>query len=1016
MVSERKKAWPRPTSCSVTFWRFTCSGVVPVNQVQCQSSVTAIGRDVIRESVFIVTVEDGLSCAPCNNPFDFSVLPKSSISCYNKSTSSAAKGYLRHIDRRTTGSAAGVIPLLTTKLFIPPRRPRESVVDRSRLTQRLAMSNGQRLTLISAPAGFGKTTLVSEWIPHSEHCVPWLSLDANDNDPVRFWMYVITAVQMLRSDLGASALALLKAPQTPPIETILTLLLNDIAAFPERFVLVLDDYHLVETPAIHSALGFLLDHLPPQMHVMITSRSDPPLPLARWRARRQLIEIRAADLRFTPAEAAAFLNRVMGLNLSAAEIAALETRTEGWIAGLQLAALSMQGHDDVEGFIRSFTGSHAYIIDYLAEEVVQRQSADLQSFLLHTSILDRICGPLCDVVLERTGSQAILESLQHSNLFVIPLDDERRWYRYHHLFADVLRARLRDAQPEAAPSLHRRASEWYEQNGFTNEAVSHSLAAQNYNQAVRLIEQASRAMWQHGEVTTLQSWLAALPPDIRRARPQLLLAQAWGALAVGQFAVVDSSLLETEEAISPLVEAEVRSLRAQVDAIRSALAGYRQDSAKAIELAHQALEHLPERDRFLRGFLAYTLGRAYLSQGDLPAASQKLREAAAFSLNEGDLSTASFALAALGAELEAQGRLREAASCYRQVIQAVQKDGRPLPVTAAGGAYVRLGGILYEWNQLDESTQCANQGIELSRPFQASGALFIGYLVLERALRAHDNLTGAIDSLRNAETAVRSDVNLNAVLRMVEAVRAQLWLAQGNIADAAQWATLYERDLNFPASGDWPDIRRQFGPMVDYECLTLVRVRMAQAQWDEALRLLTRLQPVVEAGARKASLIKLLALRALVLQTQTNRAESIAALVRALNLAEPEGYIRTFVDEGQPMRLLISDFRLSIEKRSTHLRPYVDRLLAAFPADQATLHEPQITNQKSEIKDLIEPLSDREREVLRLVGDGLSNHEIADKLIIGLGTVKTHINNIFGKLDVKSRTQAVARARELNLL
>jgi LuxR family maltose regulon positive regulatory protein len=942
-------------------------------------------------------------------------LPKFAVFCYNQITSSAAKGYLRYIDRRTIGSIAGVIPLLATKLFIPPRRPSDSVVDRSRLADRLNATNGQRLTLISAPAGFGKTTLVSEWIPYSERCVPWLSLDANDNDPPRFWTYLIAAVQMLRPDLGANALALLEAPQPPPIETVLTLFLNDIAAFPDRFVLVLDDYHLIETPAIHSALTFLLDHLPPQMHVMITSRSDPPLPLARWRARRQLTEIRAADLRFTPDEAAAFLNRVMGLSLSADDIAALEKRTEGWIAGLQLAALSMQGHDDVEGFIRSFTGSHAYIVDYLAEEVVQRQAPDVQAFLLQTAILDRMCGAVCDAVLERTDSQATLETLQHSNLFVISLDDERHWFRYHHLFADVLRARLRQTQPDLIQDHHRRASAWHEQNGMLSEAVSHALAAQDFDQASRLIEQKSRAMWQRGEVTTLQNWLAALPAGIRRGSPQLCLAQAWGALAVGQFTMVDSSILEAEEAMSPLAETEAKPLRAEVAAIRSALAGYRQDSAKAIELAHQALEHLPEGDHFLRGRLAYNLGWAYLSRGDLPTASQKLREAATFSLSEGDLSTASFALNALGAELEAQGRLREAASCYREVIQAVQKDGRPLPVAVAGGAYVRLGGILYEWNQLHESAQCANQGIELNRPFQMSGVMFIGCVVLANILRARGDLTGAIDSLQNAETVVRSGGIHQATLRMVEAARAQLRLAQRNIADAAQWAIAYERDLNFPAGGDWPDAR-QLSPIFDYECLTLARVRMAQARWDEALSLLTQLQPIVEVSARKTSLIELLALRALALQTQAKSAESVAALERALTLAEPEGYIRTFVDEGEPMRLLLADCRPQFEKRGSHLTAHVEKLLAAFPAARSTPRDPQISHSPSAIVNLVEPLSERELEVLRLIGDGLSNHEIAAKLVIGLGTVKTHVNNIFGKLAVKSRTQAVARARELNLL
>ena len=384
-----------------------------------------------------------------------------------------------------------MIPLLTTKLFIPPRRSRDSVVDRSRLADRLNATNGQRLTLISAPAGFGKTTLVSEWIPHSERCVPWLSLDANDNDPPRFWSYVIAALQTLRSDLGASALTLLDSPQTLPIESILTSLLNDAAAFPDRFALVLDDYHLIEAPAIHTALTFLLDHLPPHMHLMITSRSDPPLPLARWRARRQLTEIRAADLRFTSKEAATFLKRVMGLNLSAEEIAALEAHTEGWIAGLQLAALSMQGRDDVGNFIRSFTGSHTYIIDYLAEEVLQRQPEPIQSFLLQTSIFDRMCGPLCDAVLASGDSQRLLDYLQHSNLFMISLDDKREWFRYHHLFADVLQARLRQTRPDLIPELHGRASVWHEQQGFLIDAVSHAFRAKDVEHAASLIERAA---------------------------------------------------------------------------------------------------------------------------------------------------------------------------------------------------------------------------------------------------------------------------------------------------------------------------------------------------------------------------------------------------------------------------------------------------------------------------------------------------------------------------------------------
>ncbi len=904
-----------------------------------------------------------------------------------------------------------VTSLLATKLYIPRARPKR--VARPRFDARL--NAAPRLTLICAPPGFGKTTLLSQWIPTSEHCVCWVSLDAGDDDPIRFWTYFIAALQTLRADLAQNALLVLHSSQSPPLEQIATLLLNEVAPFHDHFAVVLDDYQVISSPAIHASVAFLIEHLPPQMRLIMTTRIDPALPLARWRVRGQLTELRAADLRFTPDESATFLNNMMGLQLTVEDIAELDRRTEGWIAGLQLAALSLQGRDRPSDFVAAFTGSHRFILDYLIEEVLDRLPPDTLNFLLQTSILDRLSGSVCDAVTGQSDSQALLEHLEQANLFVVPLDDKREWFRYHQLFADVLRHRLKQSQGDGVASLHGRASLWHEQHGSLDDAVNHALVAQDFNQASRLIEQKSRVMWQRGEVTTLQSWLAALPPDIRRARPQLSLAKAWGAFAVSQISVVEASILEAEAAMSQLAEVEVKPLRAQVDALRSTLANIRQDSAQATELAHRSLAHLTEEDHFLRGHLAYNLGWAYLSRGDLSAASQKLKEAAIFSLSEGDLSTASLALNALGAGLEARGQLREAAACYRQVIQAVQKDGRSLPVTAACGAYVRLGGILYEWNQLEESAQCANQGIELSRPFQASGVVFVGCLVLTRILKAHDDLTGAIGSLRNAETAARSGGISTVTLRMVEAIRAQLWLAQRNIVDAAQWATACERDLNFPAGGDWPNAR-QLSPIFDYECLTLARVRMAEVRWDEALSLLTRLQPIVEAGTRMTSLIELLALRALALQAQAKSAESVAALERALTLAEPEGYIRTFVDEGEPMQLLIADCRVQIEKRAAHLKSYVEKLLVAFDQAQPVQLEESISSQQSTVSNLIEPLSERELEVLRLIDAGLSNREIAERLIVGLGTIKTHINNLYRKLDVNSRTQAIRAARDLNLM
>lgn len=906
-----------------------------------------------------------------------------------------------------------MIELLATKLFIP--RPRKNLVFRPRLMEYLNAGLEKKLTLVAAPAGFGKTTLMSEWIPKSPRCVAWLSLDNNDNDPTRFWAYFIRSLQGLRKELGEGAFSLLESPQAPPITSILTALVNDIAAFPDAFSLVLDDYHVIESQPIHDALAFLVENQPANMHLVITTRMDPPLPLARLRARDQLTELRANDLRFTADEAASFLRDVMGLNLSTSDIAALEARTEGWIAGLQIAALSMQGREDIPGFIHAFSGSHRHILGYLADEALSRRPKGTLNFLLQTSILDRLCGSLCDAITGESGGQAILENLEHANLFITPLDDEGRWYRYHHLFAEVLRARLQQSQPNLMPELDRRASAWYEQNGRLSDAVSHALAAKDFIQASRLIEQTSRAMWQRGEVTTLQNWLAALPTDIRRASPQLCLAQAWGALAVGQLAVVDSSIVEAEEAMSPFDEANVRPLRAEANAIRSALAGYRQDSDKSIELAQRAIQDLPQGEHFLRGRLAYNLGWASMSQGDLPTASQRLREAATFSLNAGDLSTASFALNALGAGLEAEGRLGESASCYQQVIQAIQKHGQPLPVTAASGAYVRLGGILYEWNDLDKATQCANQGIELSRPFQTGGALFIGYLILARVLGAQGDLTGALETLQSAETAVRTEATLQLGLRMVESVRAQFWLAQGNIRSVAHWAKAYETGLNFPANGDWPGIR-QFSPVFDFECLTLVRVRMAQALWDQALKLLTWLKPVIESGSRNGSLIKLLSLRALALRAQVLCSESIATLEHALSIAEPEGFIRTFVDEGEPMRLLLLDYQSILKKKlgdgddseSLRLLTYTDKLLAAF--------SPPVPSGKPESVGMLEPLSERELDILRLIATGRSNQEIAEILVIAVSTVKSHINNLYGKLGTNRRTEALAIAREKGLL
>jgi LuxR family maltose regulon positive regulatory protein len=889
-----------------------------------------------------------------------------------------------------------MIPFLTTKLFIPPRRPRDSVVDRSRLTDCLAATDDQLLTLISAPAGFGKTTLLSEWIPHSEHCVAWLSLDPSDNDPSRFWAYVIAAVQTLRPDLGANALALLDSPQTPPIESILTLLLNDVAAFPDRFALVLDDYHVVETPAIHTALTFLLDHLPPHMHLMITSRSDPPLPLARWRARRQLTELRAADLRFTSEEAAAFLNRVMGLNLSADDIAALETRTEGWIAGLQLAALSMQGRDDVDGFIRSFTGSHTYIIDYLAEEVLQRQPEPIQSFLLQTSILDRLCGPLCDAVLASDDSQRLLDFLQHGNLFVISLDDKREWFRYHHLFADVLQARLRQTRLDLIPELHGRASVWHEQQGFLTDAIGHAFRAKDVERAASLIERAAPTWLEISSIRTLRSWLESLPEDIVRARPHLNLAYALALAQMGDLADFEVRVQETDDMVrasDSLASSERYDLLGEIAALR-ARSGMNRNELPDVDRLQAALALVSADNARVRALLSLAIGHTKRMTGNLAEAASFFEQAAGFAQQRNDKVQAVYTLGFLADLQEMQGHLQQAAATHHRALQlATAADGKLLPTAAT--ALIGLGNLSREWNDLAQAERYLRQSLEIGRQSGVEAVELHSAIALALVGQARGNSNEADEMIRRA-AAIAQKWNMPPTIVRVAALETRLWLMRGQWRAAAHWA-----QANSIGADD------ELSALLEFEHCTLARVMIARQKWDDAQQLLSRLLLAAERAGRLGRVIEILALQALAAYAQGDTAGAVDALERALTLAEPEGYIRTFVDEGEPIRLLLE--RVKAEDRG--MKEYAAQLLAAFKV-MDKLHPSAFIPQPS----LVESLSERELEVLRLIADGLSNHEIADKLVIGLGTVKTHINNIFGKLDVKSRTQAVARARELNLL
>ena len=869
----------------------------------------------------------------------------------------------------------------------------------------------RKLTLISAPAGFGKTTLLGEWrmmYLGSEFPLAWVSLEEADNDPSRFLSYLVAALQAIEADAGESALASLRSPQPPPVESVLAAIINDITAIPKDFALVLDDYHVIEAEPVHDAVTFLLDHLPPQMHLVIAARTDPPLPLARLRAQGQLTELRAAELRFRPEEASAFLKDVMGLSISARDVEALEERTEGWIAGLQLAALSMQDREDISGFIAAFTGSNRYILDYLAEEVLQKQPERVQTFLLQTSILDRLSSALCDAVTGENESQEMLERLEQANLFTVPLDEDRRWYRYHHLFAEFLRARLRRIQPERVPELHRRAAEWYEDHGSIAEAVRHALAAEDFERAARLVEQTRGAMITRDELNTLLGWLQGLPDELVRSRPPLCLAYAWVLILTGQVDAVEVRLRDAEVALGaggaePVERARVLG---EVAAARAEVARMRGELPRAIELSHQALEILPEDTLLLRSVVALNLGSAYWTSGDVAAASRASSEAANLSQAAGNFYVTLVALRGLALVKAAQGRLREAAELYRRALGLGLEQGYEL-LPVMGYAHIGLGELLREWNDLEAASHHLTEGIELCKQGGLVVPLPDGYISLSRVKQARGDVVDAFATVQEAEQLVqRHDITL--IIAKLAAHRARLSLAKGDVAAAARWARESAVSLD-----DEPSFQNEF------EHITLARVLIAKDGSKEALRLLERLLEAAEADGRTGSEIEIFALKALALRAAGDTAGAVNALAKALSLAEPEGYVRIFADEGAPIAALLQkviqsqrDARLAA-KIPNISRRYVGQLLAAIRAGSAS---PTAVSPRETAGSHVEPLSERELEVLRLIASGASNRDIARKLFVSLATVKTHINNIYRKLEVRTRTQALARARELDLL
>ena len=906
-------------------------------------------------------------------------------------------------------------PLVETKLFTAQVRP--GSVARPRLRDLVGRGSASRMTLIAAPAGFGKTTLLAEWL-HAEAAdrrVAWVSLDERDSEPASFWTYVVTALQRAVPGFGVTALPLLQSGQEP-IETVLVTVLNELSVLPGRVVLVLDDYHLADGKGVAAGMTFLLEHLPPRVHLVISTRADPALPLARFRARGELVEVRAADLRFTPDEAASYLNEAIGLALTAADIAALEERTEGWIAALQLAALSLQGREDVAGFIAGFAGDDRYVVDYLVEEVLGRQPDNVRDFLLQTSVLDRLSGPLCDAVTGRRGGKSMLETLDRANLFVVRLDDSRRWYRYHHLFADVLHTHLVDERSDETPGLHLRASQWYADAGEPAAAVRHALAAGDVARAADLVELAIPRMQRDRQEATIRGWIDDLPDEIVRTRPVLAVGLIGGLMSRGEFDGVEERLADVERVLSAsendgsatgmvvVDPGQLDRLPGAIEMFRAALALVRGDPPATISHAERAIDRAATADHLTRAGAAALSGLARWGDGDLAAAH------AAYSVAVDGLRRAGHVADVLGCSITladiriTQGRLTDAQHTYERALQLASRESGTLRGTA--DMYVGLSRIAWERGDPPTATEHLRRTQELGEPAGLPQNPYRWRVAMADILQAQGDHAGALDLLDEAEDVFTSDFSPN--VRPVPATRARLLITQGKLTEAAAWS----RRVGISAYDDLSYMR-------EYEHVTLARLLLARHVTDrseavlrDAAALLERLLAAADGRGRTGSAIEILVLLARAHHAGGDLPAALTALERGLTLAEPEGYVRVFASEGQPMTALLAEL--------TRRRPdwaYARRLLdaATHPGEPAPdvrpARRPTATRQA-----LVEPLSDRELEVLRLLATDLDGPGIARQLSVSLNTLRTHTKHIYTKLGVTSRRAAVSRAGQHNLL
>jgi LuxR family transcriptional regulator, maltose regulon positive regulatory protein len=897
-----------------------------------------------------------------------------------------------------------VNPLLVTKLHRPS--PRSHLVQRKRLLEKLNQGLTHRLILVSAAAGFGKTTILSEWTQQIECAVSWLSLDDLDNDPSRFWAYIVAALQQTDSTIGEATLAMLRSAETLPFEAYLTPLINELAQLQTDLILALDDYHLITTLTIHHAVAFLLEHLPAQVHLAIATRINPPLPLAKWRVRAQLTELRTDDLRFTDEEANTFLHQFISQLLTEAQVATLQTQTEGWIAGLQLAMLSLRDTKNPADLISSFSGNQRYILDYLVEEVLEHQSPFLQVFLLRTSILGQMCGSLCEAVVgeEVINGTDILEQLEHQNLFVVPLDRDCTWYRYHNLFAESLRHILHRTEPNCVLNYHDRAAHWYEQQGYIADAIHHAIAARSFEDATRLIEQEIQTRENpRFDTIVLRNALAEFPPELIQTRPWLLVAKAWAAFTSSQFADAVLAIQTLEQLLNEnnSTTGNLDQLWGLVIALKGMQARQQGNTTAAVSYMEKALQLLPQDNSWLRSLILLNLGVTYFVADNDEAAKRLLPEVSRVGKARGTADPAIAGLYLQAQFLALRGRINEATSLCQQGLE-LATERRWLATYAGVLVQVALADLLREQNQLESAAQHLTQSIDRAIQNQQPG-LMMGYITLARVRQAQGDCQSAWAALHAAE---RCQTWLWPTILSVKACKVRLYLAEGNLDAAMAWTESsglsVESELHYSATEQFPSSSE-----LDY--LTYARALLAYGQQksstshlQDALRLLTRLCEFAKAGGRTIRVMETLILQALVWQAQGDGQRSLNYLDQALSIPRHGNYSRLFLDEGNPMAKLLQQ----AVSKTIHSHE-VNRLLAAFT----------LVEEKSNlVQPLIEPLSNRELDVLHYLATGMSNQAIADQLFVSLAAVKWHARNIYGKLEVNNRTQAVAKARELRLL